>query len=69
VNDSRTVSFIEGIADLDRVAQRVVDRQGSGLQSLSQRLPFEEFEDEEVDVTIMTDVVQHANVWVIERGN
>src|SRR5262245_11940603 len=73
MDDVGTVSAVEGRQSLGGMPQRLIERQGPPLQSSGQGLALDVLEDEIVDGgrrvrdLIVTDVVQRADVRVIER--
>ena len=68
MHDAGAVGAIERAADLDRHLQRVVRRQRAGpREARGQRLAFEELEHEEVGAGLGSDVVERADVRMIER--
>ena len=60
---------VEGAGDVSRVCKRLVERQPPFRQSSGQRVAFEAFHDEEIDIVMASDVVEGADVRVRERGN
>ncbi len=77
MDDARAVSLVERVADVDRVAQGVDRRQRTAGQPLDERLAFEILEHEKTNrvisargrlgVRCVADVIERADVWVIER--
>jgi hypothetical protein len=67
VHDAAPMRAIERVGDLDRHAQRLVDLHRTGAKSIGQRLSLEVFHDEELDATVDADVVQRADVRMIQR--
>ena len=77
MDDARAVGLVERVADVDRVAQGVGRRQRTAGQLLGERLAFEILEHEKtnrviserrsVGVRSVADVIERADVWVIER--
>jgi hypothetical protein len=70
VDDSLVVRGLERRRDLSRQAQRFVERQPRGRtralgEHLGKRLAFDQFHHQ----IIRSDVVQRADVWMIERGD
>ena len=49
--------------------KRLVERQSPVCESSGQRVAFEAFHDQEIDLVMTSDVVQGADVRVRERGN
>ena len=62
-----TVSPREATGDLNPVLKRLIERQRSLRQPLRERLPLEVLHHQEVDAVLCANVVEHADVWVIER--
>ena len=69
MNDATAVGFVEAIGDLRAELQDLVERQGTFFEALGEGLAFDAFHDEIVDAVLMADVVEHANVGMIEAGN
>ena len=63
------VRFRQRLGDFDRVAKHLVERQAAARQPRRQRLAFEKLHHQEVDAVLMADVVQVADVRVIQRGD
>ena len=63
------VGLIERIRNLDRMANRRLDRQRSLLEPIGERLAFDVLHDEEVDATLAADVVERADVRMVQTGN
>ena len=66
MDDARAVRFVERRRDLDRRPERLVDRQRALRQPIRQRLAFEILHDEERGAILFADVVQRADVRMIE---
>jgi hypothetical protein len=69
MNDTLTVGLVQRVGDLDAMSQRLLHREWTLLQAVRERLPLQLFHDQEVDVALVPDVVQHADVRVVEGGN
>ena len=67
VDDAVPVCRLKGVRDLDAEAEDLCERQRPAFDTRGQRLPFEQFEDEVLGVVLATDVVQAADVRVIQR--
>ena len=65
MDDAALVRVIERINDLSRDGRRLVELQRPRSDLLCQRRPFHELHDE----VVVTDVVQRADVGMIERGD
>ncbi len=68
MDDPTAVGAAERIGDLHSAVERLVERQRPSAQSFRQRLSLEELHDEEVHAVVRSDVVQRADVRMIERG-
>jgi hypothetical protein len=69
MRDALQMRLLERVGDLDPDLERLLERQRSALDSRGERLAFEILHDEEVGVALAADVVQRADVRMIERGN
>ena len=70
MRDAGTVCAIERLADLNRDRQRLVHRQRSGsTDAVGERLAFEELEHQVVEIAVAADVVNGADVRIVQRGN
>ncbi len=76
MRDPLTVRLVERVGNLDRVLERVIEREWSLRQSLGQRLAVEVLHHQEVHRlpgagrrVLAPDVVQRADVWMIQCGD
>jgi len=69
MHHSLAVSLVETIGDLNRVSQCLFEGQRSLLQTLRQGLPFEMLHDEEVHVPFPADVMEGADVRMVQTGD
>jgi len=60
------VRAIERVGHLDRILQRELNREGPAYESVRQRFAFEILHHEEIEPILVPDVVQRADVRVIE---
>ena len=67
VDDAVAVRAIERVGDLGRVADDLVGRQRPARQPRGQRLALEVLHDQEGDAVLLADVVEHADVRVVQR--
>ena len=65
MDDSFLVRRLEGVGDLQRDVQRLVERNRAVAQSFGQRRPLDQFHHEEIGA----DIVERADVRMIQRGN
>ena len=66
MDDAVSVCRLKSVRDLDPEAEHLCERQRPAFDTCRQRLAFEQFEDEVVGVVLAADVVQAADVRVIE---
>ena len=69
MHDPVTMRVLERAGDLDRVGQGLFEWHPPSRQSSRQRLTFEAFHHQEVDVVMTPDVIERADVRVRQRGN
>src|SRR3979490_1420666 len=69
MHDAAAVRFVEGVGDLAAKFYDLIERKRAFLQPLRQRLAFHAFHDQIVDAVLMADVVEYADVWMIQAGN
>ena len=69
VDDPAPVCSVERVDDLDRVFDRSRERQRSPLQPLLERLTIDVLHDQVVDVVLHPDVVERADVRMIQAGD
>ena len=67
MHDAFAVSFVERIRDLGPDLQHLLDRHRAFVQPVCQCLAFQVFHDQKVDAVLRADVVQGANVRVIQE--
>ena len=60
---------MECLGDLDRDGQCAIDRDGTLLEPIGDRLAFDQFHDEEDRTVLISDVVQRADTRMAEPGN
>jgi hypothetical protein len=66
MNDSRAVRHIESIRNLPAYLQDLIDWERAFLKPLRQRLSFHAFHYQVVDAILMADVVQRADVRMVQ---
>ena len=69
VDDPLPLCLVQRIGDLDGDLERLIERQRTFLQPLGERLALQVLHDQEVDPVLAADVVEGANVRVIEAGD
>jgi hypothetical protein len=69
VNHSRLVRFFQPLANLDAVLQHQLRRQRAFHQAGGEGLALQEFHDQKIGAILVSDVVQRANVGMIQRGD
>src|SRR5271167_2119410 len=65
--DSARVGFRQRIGNLDGGLQRLLQRHWTTLQAIGHRLPFQMLHDQEVDAILRANVIQRANVGMVQR--
>ena len=68
MNDSFTVCGFEGVGNLDAEIEQEFELEGASADAMLQSGAFEEFHGEVGLSAILTDFVNRADVWMIERG-
>ena len=63
------VRALQSVRHLDAVSQHLLEGQRPALHALRQRLAFQVFQHQVVDATLMADVVERADVGVLEGGD
>ena len=69
MDDALPVRFVQRIRDLDGPRERLVERHRPFRQPRGERLAVDQLHDEEVDPLVVADVVDRADVRMIERGD
>ena len=69
MRDALTVSFIQGVGNLDRRLQRLVERQRAPAQPPRQRLALQMLHHQEVDPVLAPHIMERTDVWVIQAGD
>jgi hypothetical protein len=68
MDDARTMGFVEGRSDLNGVVESAIQWESAFADSRSQRFAVEQFHHEEVDVAFVSNIVQRADVGMVQRG-
>ena len=66
MDNARRVGNIERIRNLHGEVQKLFERERLALDKVVQCRPFQAFHDDEETVLVLADVVDGADVWVIE---
>ena len=69
MDDAVAMGFVEGVGDLNAVAQDLGRRQRALGECLGQRLAFEILHDDVVDAILRADVVERADVGMVQAGD
>src|SRR6266446_1441141 len=64
-----SMSLVEGISDLHRKLQRLIQRQPSSFETACERLAFQELHYQEIGFLVTADVINNTNVGMMEPGN
>ena len=67
VDDPGSVRRLERVGDLDRERQQLIDLERAPADPMLQRRPVEELHDEERAAVLLADIVNGADVGVIQR--
>ena len=66
MHDALTMSFVERIDDLNAIAQDLLDRKRPLQQTISECLAFQIFHDEKIRAVLVADIVERADVRMIQ---
>src|SRR5262249_34413177 len=69
MRDALAVRLIESVGDLNGVSKRFVERQRSFCKPRSESLTLQKLHHEVVRTVLITDVVKHADIRMIECGD
>jgi hypothetical protein len=69
VNNACPVRFGQRVSNLNRDMQSMLERKGTSFESSLERLSLEILHHEEVDAVVAANVVEHANMAVVQAGN
>jgi hypothetical protein len=69
VHDPLPVGAVQRSGNLDRDAQRLIDGERPTAKTFRKRLALQVLHDEEVDVVLAADVVERADVRMLEAGD
>jgi len=69
VDDALPVGGRQGVGHLDRAPERLVDRQRPASQPIGERLPLDVLHHEEGQAFLVANVVERADVRVIQSGD
>ena len=67
MNDAMPMRHVERASDLDGVTKNLVWQERSFFETTSERLAFQVLHHQEVDADIGADIVENADVRVLER--
>ena len=68
MNHTLRVGGIQRFGDLHREGEGAIDRKGTALQALRERLPLEKLHDQVGDAVLLTYVVERADVGMTQAG-
>jgi len=69
MDQALTMRPLDGVGNLNGVTQKLIDRQRAAGQPLRQRLTLQVLHPQEIDAVILTDVVESADMRMIQRGD
>ena len=61
--------LVQGVRNLRTIFQNLLHRQRPFLQSFRQRLSLHALHYQKIDAVLLTDIMEHTNVRVIQTGN
>jgi len=61
--------FLQGLRDFRSNLQNLIERQRAFRQPFGERLAFEVLHDQEVGAVLPADVIERADIRMLERGN
>src|SRR5215467_14982015 len=69
MNDAAAMRPVERIGDLCAEFQYLLKREWAFLQPFGQRLSLHALHHQKIDAVLLTDIMEHTNVRVIQTGN
>ena len=69
MHDPLAMRLIQRVSDLDATLEWLVERQRPLFEPLDRGFAFDEFHDQEVDPVLVSDIVEGADVRVVEAGD
>ena len=69
MNDAVPVSLVQRIGDLNQILERLFERDQSALESIVESLPVDVLHHQELRPILGPDVVEGADVRVIQAGD
>lgn len=60
------MSVVQSVGNLNRVSQELLGRQPTAIKTIGKRGAFDEFHNQVLDAILMTDIVQSANIRMIQ---
>ena len=69
VGDALAMRLVQRIGNLDCELQHLLDRQRASLQSLRERLAFDIFHHQKIDVVLVAGIEKRADVRMIQAGD
>jgi hypothetical protein len=69
MHDAARVRGVECVGNLDGARERLVERQRAGGKAIGERLALDQLHHEVIDFLVVADVVQRAEVGMIQRGD
>ncbi len=69
MHDTGAMGDLQSFCDFNSNLQQLRERQRAPAQAIGKRLAVEELHNQEVGAVLRADVVEMADVWMIQRGN
>src|ERR1700736_3436994 len=67
MDDAALVRPLQSLANFDAVFQNLLGRQRTFTQAVGESLAFQKLHDQEIDTILMTDIMQSADVGMVQR--
>jgi hypothetical protein len=67
MDDAGSMRYVKRLGNLNRILKGLVERERTFLQAIGRRLPFQTLHHQEVGAVLVPDVVECADVRMVER--
>ena len=69
MSDAAAMRFVERVGNVGAESQYLIEKQGAFFKALGESFSFDAFHYEVVDAVLLADVMQNANVGMVQTGN
>ncbi len=69
MDNPMSMRLVQRIGDLDGDFQSLLEGKRLSFQPFHDRLTLDEFHHEKIDLLRVADVIQRADMWMIQRGD